>query len=249
MNSELTKKLYERHPAIFRQRTSPITDSLMAFGFECGDGWYAILDALCGELDGVAKNYGLRIEASQVKEKFGGLRFYYDAVPAEGWTRLTGLAWARAWLERWLYFAKTSVTNGWERLWRISEWDRYAVVWETCPSGIRVGRYANPKTLLPVHRQIWNHFKARWKEGLIQFYFPNPRLPYGSWQTLDGTYISTPADLECAYGQIMGAIDMAEAMSYRTCEKCGQPGTERSDGWIRTLCDNCEERRYPLEGA
>lgn len=40
--------------------------------------------------------------------------------------------------------------------------------------------------------------------------------------------------------EVSAAISMAEAMSSRTCEKCGSPGTGRGGGWIKTLCDECE---------
>lgn len=40
-----------------------------------------------------------------------------------------------------------------------------------------------------------------------------------------------------------GAISMAESIASRTCEVCGAPGTRRSGGWIRTLCDHHEEER------
>ena len=38
-----------------------------------------------------------------------------------------------------------------------------------------------------------------------------------------------------------GVSAMAEYMSAVTCETCGAPGTRRSGGWIRTLCDKHEE--------
>lgn len=39
--------------------------------------------------------------------------------------------------------------------------------------------------------------------------------------------------------QMIGAVQMAEAMSAITCEDCGEQGIERDGNWIRTLCDNC----------
>lgn len=33
-------------------------------------------------------------------------------------------------------------------------------------------------------------------------------------------------------------IEEAEAESYKTCEECGKPGRLRSEGWMRTLCDD-----------
>lgn len=47
MNEQHTKKLINKYPKIFAGVNKPPTESLMCFGFECGDGWYAILDALC----------------------------------------------------------------------------------------------------------------------------------------------------------------------------------------------------------
>lgn len=38
-------------------------------------------------------------------------------------------------------------------------------------------------------------------------------------------------------------IDEAEKVADVTCEICGKPGTLRTEGWMRTLCDACEERR------
>lgn len=35
-----------------------------------------------------------------------------------------------------------------------------------------------------------------------------------------------------------GVIQMAEVMSFRICEKCGDAGESRNLPWIRTLCDD-----------
>ncbi len=77
-------------------------ETLMCWGFECSDGWYQILDSLCSQIqshiDWSHKNYAWdkewnaehpddkrkvrkpvpQVVAVQVKEKFGGLRFYYE---------------------------------------------------------------------------------------------------------------------------------------------------------------------------
>lgn len=37
-------------------------------------------------------------------------------------------------------------------------------------------------------------------------------------------------------------IDQAEQESARTCEGCGAPGTARGGGWVKTLCDACDEK-------
>lgn len=131
MKQDLEEKLFKKYAFFHPER--PIQVSLMAFGFECGSGWYNIIDSLCAIIDWELKNNEdikksqkeHPFEVVQVKEKFGGLRFY---------------------------------TN-----------------WET-----------------PI---------------------------------------------------IAGAIYMAERLSYKTCEMCGNPGEANSDGWITTLCESCRNKK------
>ena len=61
--SELPKK----YPRVFNDKP---------FYFECNDGWYDLLDHLCYMIDDRQVKVGLDIHVSQIKEKFGGLRFY-----------------------------------------------------------------------------------------------------------------------------------------------------------------------------
>jgi hypothetical protein len=121
MKKELDEALCAKYPLIFRDRHANMQTTAMCWGFECGDGWYNIIDILCGLLTSeyrCAKSqyeyikdkvnqptYGFKDNgdpvgkiitqeliderkakmeeeelkvpvASQVKEKFGGLRFY-----------------------------------------------------------------------------------------------------------------------------------------------------------------------------
>ena len=50
MNKELTNKLFDKYPKIFAQKNLPMSESLVCFGFEHGDGWYDILDNLCEKI-------------------------------------------------------------------------------------------------------------------------------------------------------------------------------------------------------
>ena len=124
MREELDKQLCAKYPQIFKNRFGSPKETLMCFGFECGDGWYNIIDILCGKLTGEYRSakgqyeyikdkvnqptYGFKDNgdpvgkiitqeliderkakmdeealkvpvAVQIKEKFGGLRFYVHA--------------------------------------------------------------------------------------------------------------------------------------------------------------------------
>jgi len=77
MKKQLTSKLYPRFPDIFKVRSKPLTESLMAFGLQCGDGWFDLIHELCEDLERQAALDDVPLpEAVQIKEKIGGLRFY-----------------------------------------------------------------------------------------------------------------------------------------------------------------------------
>ena len=91
MREELDKQLCEKYPKIFANRHSPMNETAMCWGFSHGDGWYKILDVLCGNIqshidwhnqnhaNGYAQYKEIpQVVADQVKEKFGTLRFYYS---------------------------------------------------------------------------------------------------------------------------------------------------------------------------
>jgi hypothetical protein len=47
--------------------------------------------------------------------------------------------------------------------------------------------------------------------------------------------------------EISGMVRMAESMSARTCEECGNPGKVRDGGWISTLCDEHAKGREEID--
>ena len=81
MNKKLVKKFYDRWPKWFQGLTQSPTQSCLAFGFECGDGWFDLLWNLCEDIEKL--NPPDDFEVHQVKEKFGGLRFYIGVATDE----------------------------------------------------------------------------------------------------------------------------------------------------------------------
>lgn len=82
MKPELEKKLYDKYPQLFGQKDLPMTQTCMCWGIECGDGWYDLLDDMCGKImehinSTDEKGIG-EISFVQVKEKWGGLRVYVN---------------------------------------------------------------------------------------------------------------------------------------------------------------------------
>jgi hypothetical protein len=79
MRKELEQRIVERWPTWFRV-DGDVRETLMPFGFKHGDGWFDLLWRFCERLEPVAaaaeEETGQSFQVLQVKEKFGGLRFY-----------------------------------------------------------------------------------------------------------------------------------------------------------------------------
>lgn len=78
MKAELQNELFTRFPKIFRQKDLPMSQTCMCWGCECGDGWHGLILDLCVRIQAYLDLHPEveQVEAEQVKEKFGGLRFY-----------------------------------------------------------------------------------------------------------------------------------------------------------------------------
>ena len=50
MKNELDNYLCQTYPKIFADRHKPMTETCMCWGFECGDGWFNILNHLCANI-------------------------------------------------------------------------------------------------------------------------------------------------------------------------------------------------------
>ena len=50
MSPELDKQLCENYPKMMVNRNLPMTETAMCWGFDCGDGWFNILDQLMGNI-------------------------------------------------------------------------------------------------------------------------------------------------------------------------------------------------------
>jgi hypothetical protein len=84
MKKELDEKLVEKYPEIFADRHGDKRETLMCWGFACGDGWYWLIDRLCSSLQwDTDMNGEPQVVAVQVKEKFGVLCFYVKTATPE----------------------------------------------------------------------------------------------------------------------------------------------------------------------
>ncbi len=144
MDAELQQKLYEKYPDLFSNKDKGIQNSCMAWGCECGNGWYEIISSVCW----------------MIKQHEDNKR------------------WRKEYLEK----------NDPERLKEEQEY-------------------------FPVKFD-----QVKEKYGGLRLYFSG-----------GDEYVE-------------GLVSMAEAMSYKICEVCGNKGQPNKGGWITTLCENCKDK-------
>ena len=82
MKQELEEKIFAAGPRLFRQKDLSCMETCMCWGIDCGDGWFALLLEVTRILEwhnsNLVRDGKPPVEAAQVKEKYGGLRFYLD---------------------------------------------------------------------------------------------------------------------------------------------------------------------------
>jgi hypothetical protein len=76
-----------------------------------------------------------------------------------------------------------------------------------------------------------NRLIAGNNETIIDFKFDQIKEKFGGLRA----YYSGGNDY------IRGLVTMAETMSYKICEVCGNKGKVNKSGWISTLCDGCRK--------
>lgn len=178
MNPELDKELCEKYPKIFADRHAPMSTTAMCWGFECGDGWYNIIDALCCLIQNHIDN---SIETCERNKEFLERR---EAALAGDWTLFD---------EHILSY--NNVSDDWIKA-RKADLLEEPPEWRT--------------KITPLHQVVASQVKEKF--GTLRFYYN------GGDDVIDGI------------------VYMAEEMSSRTCEVCGNPGKTSGSGWLRTTC-------------
>ena len=86
MNEELTKKLCNDFPAIYLSRKDHSNQPIDHFGFECGDGWFALLYELSTGIQKLIDEKKIKhFQVDQVKEKYACYDEQTEVLTKDGW--------------------------------------------------------------------------------------------------------------------------------------------------------------------
>ena len=89
MDPELDQALCANYPKIFADRYASELESPMGRGFAIDNGWYRLVDALCRALQRETdRHHAPQVVATQVKQKFGSLRFRVRKASERQWAMI-----------------------------------------------------------------------------------------------------------------------------------------------------------------
>lgn len=181
MKQELDKLLCEKYPKMMVNRNKPMQETCMCWGFDCGDGWFNILDQLMGNIQHhidwreKQRNWAIKHNNMVTQCREGIFDLFEKSTE-----RVTDLVYKERRLEQLL------------------------------AGGFREVPESIPQVILD---------QVKEKFGTLRFYYS------GGDDVIDGM------------------VRMAESMSGVTCEECSAPAETHGPGWIRTICNPCEQKR------
>lgn len=178
MKQALDKKLVKSFPLLYRGRDAPMQSTAMCWGFP-GDGWFDIIWDLSSKLEPLIQKF-IADNPNLTCSKCGCKKSKHYGSK----TRRPGKCLS---IHVDPYSEEEAPGN-----------------YRACFCDTYLGNY-------PKAAQVKEKF------GGLRFYM-----------TIESDEITT-------------LIREAEALSFKTCEECGQPGESRGASWVHTLCKNCDE--------
>lgn len=245
MKAENQKKLFDTFPLLYGDRTKSMQVTCMCWGIDCGDGWFDILWELSEKLEPL-------IEEIRKKNKYGNCHqcgcSAYKHDKDDKCTVIhelpyhVGRRWSSCCIPQW----KRDLKQAW-----------FGAGWMSKSRWERLKR-----TVPQLLKQDWGYTKYRWiNQGVhkytnrfLNFLYDKFHVHYKKPCHCPGYEISYPRAsqvkekfgtlrfyMTSATDEMREHVRKAENKSAKVCEDCGAEGVMREGGWIRTLCNDCEE--------
>lgn len=266
--NDFRDEILKNNKILYCMNKRPATETCMCWGLEVPDTWLDEVSELSMKLEGINNMiyplFNVRIQADQVKSKYGTLHFYYSIVidpPSfiKGYEKMIGRM--MDWLRKLDYDVQCVVDkeeHDEEIIETISkeEFDKYL----NEPAG-NVDAYAKGGKFFKkvvMHRPRKVHYEARkhkfwYRVFLTRWHMKNLLRKILRWNP---SYRQ-----ECVAkfldGYAEAVIEKAIERCSCLCEKCGKHiGTDYSPrctthGWVSYLCKSCADKsgqRYSCDG-
>lgn len=255
MSKNVYEKMMNKYPILYCMRNKSEMETCMCWGIEADFGWYEPLNDLSYKLEILNKTFykanNIRIQADQVKEKYGTLHFYFSVIidPPKS-KRLLTLPFII--IDKLLN--KVSFKFKTER----TENPSIIVRWE------EIAKEKYDKKDKPL--TIKNYFNSEFKEENGKYYRSYEYYTPGKFDTVllnhkllwklkcfcnkikFKIYKVNPTDKQLKLSNALNEItqlliDQCEQECYNICEICGSKKNILSTiGWIKRICKECAEK-------
>ena len=108
-------------------------------------------------------------------------------------------------------------------------------------------KFGSLRIYYTINHRTKKEFDKLMKNELINFKFPKWKLLLDKYLGTSFRYNKYIDDCNKGSACFEGAIELAEDLSSKICEMCGQPGKLLTKGWYITLCDQCNKKRKKLD--
>lgn len=252
-------------PLLYDMVGRPATETCMCFGWEHGNGWNKITSELSRQLETVNDyfhpKFRLRIQADQIKEKYGEYRFYYSIIQDSN-SLMTFVSKAFRKLSEYLnnykrFDYRTKLVTDvepydYDEVNEITA-DRFKEITDPDFKGVRCSNVdyveKDGKYLEIVH--LRNYGKKHIEPTRHKLLWMIKNFSDMTYRRTRGSFKDN-AKIRNARSVMSGIAEMlirnAEKQCSETCEQCGsQIGTRWSPmcqtvGWISCLCPSCAEK-------
>lgn len=262
-NLDIRQEIINNHNILYKMYYAPCSETCMCWGLECGDGWLNEIDMLSKKLEAlnlmIYPTFNVRIQADQVKEKYGTLRFYYSVVIDPPWYIKLYEKCIKFIFNNWLskinYKLKTIIDkDGYYDIVKDTfdtqeEFDKEKQYYNNNPNvefDDSNGKFVKKTKIYHYakeHREATNHkllYKIYTKRYCIIGFLRNLM----KWESSNRQLIISQFMDNLARGY----IQHTEQQCNKVCEQCGNDiGTKYSPtcmtkGWIRYICKECADK-------
>ena len=270
-NEQLRHDIIADNPLLFKMAHRPMSETCMCWGIDCHDGWLQPIADACYKLEGLNaityKLFRVRVQAAQIKEKFGTLHFYTDVVCDPG-PIVRGYEKFMQWI-----FDKIGMLK-FNTQWKVDK-EAYTETRETELTKEQyeeeVKRNKNSTWCAFVEKDgkyFMRH--AVYHSAVGHSVAKNHKILYSLWKRRH-VYINllrrlTRFNVSKVQHAVMALADSlqrkivanAEKECYDVCEECGHHIGDkwsprcRTTGWITYICKECADKadeEYMMDGA
>lgn len=249
---------------LYRQIDSDASETCMCWGWEFNDGWNRVAADLSYDLEALNlllyPKYKVRIQADQMKEKYGDLRVYHSThIDPPWWLSIwqKPFDWLAESIRRHVRFCYTHVVDksAWtEDVKTVLTEEQYKK--ETSPDGCRpsnVDYYASEGAFWKIAH--YYHAAEKHSEPTVNILMHKlMTLCFWISRKLDPCLVFKPSRKQQVMAQYASnyaerCVRHAEQQAAQVCELCGmQIGTDWSPscqtiGWIRNICQECADKQ------